>query len=179
MGISFFKYPSPLGVLNIYFNKQSISRIEFNEEEKNRSIQSNQMKISDDNYPVYCRIYKEFNDYFTGNRMEFDLSVMMEGSNFQKKVWEEIRRIPYGETRSYGFIARNIENRNAARAVGIACHKNPVPIIIPCHRVIGSDGCLTGYAGGLSLKKWLLAHERKYYILKREMFYNGQRVTST
>src|SRR5690554_563109 len=169
MEISFFKYPSPLGVLNIYFYKQGISRIEFNKGEKNRINQGDQMKITDDNYPVYCRIYKEFNDYFTGNRMEFNLSVMLEGSNFQKRVWKEIMQIPYGETRSYGFIARNIENPDAARAVGMACNRNPIPIIIPCHRVIGADGCLTGYAGGLSIKKWLLFHERKYYNLQREM----------
>ena len=98
--------------------------------------------------------------YFAGERRNFDLPLRPEGTDFQKAVWQALRTIPYGETRSYGQIAAGIGRPRACRAVGMANHRNPISILIPCHRVVGSDGCLTGYGGGLERKAALLALER-------------------
>ena len=99
--------------------------------------------------------------YFAGELELFDLSLSPKGTAFQQKVWSELRNIPYGETISYGELARRIGNSNASRAVGLANGSNPIPIVIPCHRVIGSNGKLTGYGGGLSIKEKLLALEKR------------------
>ena len=99
--------------------------------------------------------------YFAGELENFDLPLGPEGTPFQQKVWNELCRIPYGETISYGELAKRIGNPNASRAVGLANGSNPIPIVIPCHRVIGSNGKLTGYGGGLPIKEKLLAVEKK------------------
>jgi methylated-DNA-[protein]-cysteine S-methyltransferase len=99
------------------------------------------------------------NEYFEGKRQNFDLLLNPEGTEFQKKVWSLLSEIPYGKTISYLELSRRFGDEKAIRAVAAANGKNPVWIIIPCHRVIGSDGSLTGYAGGLHRKKWLLNHE--------------------
>ncbi len=98
--------------------------------------------------------------YFAGGLREFDLALAAEGSPFQQRVWQALCDIPYGETASYGEIARRVGEPHAARAVGLANGHNPIAIVVPCHRVIGADGSLTGYGGGLPRKRWLLAHER-------------------
>jgi methylated-DNA-[protein]-cysteine S-methyltransferase len=98
-------------------------------------------------------------EYFTGERTEFDLPLHMIGSAFQRRVWAALRDIPCGETTSYGALAASIDAPGAARAVGLANGQNPVSIVVPCHRVIGANGSLTGYGGGLPAKQWLLAHE--------------------
>ena len=99
--------------------------------------------------------------YFDGTLTAFDLPIDMRGTPFQLQVWEALRSIPFGETVSYAEIARRIGNATAVRAVGAANGRNPVSIIVPCHRVIGADGSLTGYGGGIERKKWLLAHEER------------------
>lgn len=99
--------------------------------------------------------------YFTGELENFDLPLAPEGTLFQQKVWKELCQIPYGETITYGDLAKRIGNPNASRAVGLANGSNPIPIVIPCHRVIGSKGKLTGYGGGLPIKQKLLALERR------------------
>ncbi len=98
-------------------------------------------------------------EYFAGERREFDLPLRMHGTDFQKRVWRELTKIPFGETWSYGQLARRLDNPSACRAVGLANGRNPIAIIVPCHRVIGADGSLTGFGGGLPRKQWLLAHE--------------------
>lgn len=103
---------------------------------------------------------KELDEYFAGKRRIFTLPVQPSGTEFQKKVWRALCDIPYGETRSYGQIARAVGNPKACRAVGMANHRNPISIVIPCHRVIGADGSLTGYGGGLRIKETLLELER-------------------
>jgi methylated-DNA-[protein]-cysteine S-methyltransferase len=103
---------------------------------------------------------KQLREYFAGRRTEFDLSVAPEGTAFQRSVWRQLQEIPYGETISYGELARRVGNPNASRAVGAANGKNPIPIVIPCHRVIGSNGKLTGFGGGLPIKEALLTLER-------------------
>lgn len=100
--------------------------------------------------------------YFEGRLKTFDLPLDMSGTPFQMKTWEALKTIPYGETRSYGDIARQIGQPKACRAVGMANHNNPVAIVVPCHRVIGSDGSLTGYGGGLPIKRQLLDLEKRY-----------------
>jgi methylated-DNA-[protein]-cysteine S-methyltransferase len=105
---------------------------------------------------------KQLNEYFAGTRKQFCLPLAPEGSAFQQQVWGALQQLQYGETKSYGDIAKTLNLPNAARAVGAANARNPISIFIPCHRVIGANGNLTGYAGGLQAKKWLLAHERTY-----------------
>lgn len=101
----------------------------------------------------------QLREYFAGARRTFDLPLAPHGTAFQRRVWAALRTIPYGETRTYGELAAAIGNPSACRAVGMANHRNPIPIIIPCHRVIGANGTLTGYAGGLEIKRRLLALE--------------------
>ena len=110
--------------------------------------------------PVLARAAAQLDAYFEGSLKTFDLPLRLFGTPFQMAVWNALKTIPYGETRSYGDIARAIGHPKAYRAVGMANHRNPVAIVIPCHRVIGSDGALTGYGGGLPLKAWLLSQER-------------------
>lgn len=99
--------------------------------------------------------------YFRGELEQFDLALAPQGTIFQQKVWSELSKIPYGETISYGELARRISSPNASRAVGLANGRNPIPIVVPCHRVIGSNGKLTGYGGGLPIKEKLLALEKR------------------
>jgi methylated-DNA-[protein]-cysteine S-methyltransferase len=107
----------------------------------------------------FARACEQLEQYFAGERSEFDLELDMRGTDFQRSVWDALLTIPYGETRSYGEIASQLGRPDRARAVGTANGSNPVSIIVPCHRVIGADGSLTGYAGGLHRKRWLLEHE--------------------
>jgi AraC family transcriptional regulator of adaptative response/methylated-DNA-[protein]-cysteine methyltransferase len=105
---------------------------------------------------------KQLKEYFRGKRKEFSLSLITPGTDFQQTVWNHLKKIPYGSTISYLEQAEQLENKKAARAVASANGANRVAIIIPCHRVIGSDGTLIGYGGGLERKKWLIDHEKKY-----------------
>ena len=110
--------------------------------------------------PILAQTQAELAEYFAGQRREFDLPLRLRGTAFQMQVWQALQVIPYGEVRTYGEIARAIGKPKACRAVGMANHHNPISIIVPCHRVIGSDGSLTGYAGGIERKQYLLALER-------------------
>ena len=110
--------------------------------------------------PLLARVLAEFQAYFAGKRDPFDFPIAFRGTPFQVAVWRELLKIPYGETRSYGYVARAIGKPGASRAVGMACHANPIAIAVPCHRVVGADGNLTGYGGGLDRKQALLALER-------------------
>lgn len=112
--------------------------------------------------PVMIAAKKQLAEYFNGTRQEFDLPLAPEGTPFQRKVWSALCTIPYGETKSYKEIAVQVENPKGSRAIGMANNKNPIMIVVPCHRVIGANGSLTGYAGGLDVKQWLLAHEQKF-----------------
>lgn len=106
--------------------------------------------------------FKQLDEYFKGSRKVFNLKIKFKGTEFQKRVWDELYKIPYGETRCYQDIAILIGNYKASRAVGMANNKNPIPIIVPCHRVLGKNGSLVGYATGLEMKQMLLDLERKY-----------------
>ncbi|HEX5608212.1 MAG TPA: methylated-DNA--[protein]-cysteine S-methyltransferase [Candidatus Binatia bacterium] len=119
-------------------------------------------------HPILIETERQLNEYFTGARAEFDLPIDPHGSAFQKKVWRALRKIPFGETRSYLDLAKALGSAAASRAVGLANRKNPLSIIVPCHRVIGSDGSLTGFAGGLETKAALLALEAKAAAATRD-----------
>ncbi len=108
---------------------------------------------------VIAEVHKQVLEYCAGKRKKFDLQLAAQGSEFQRAVWKALTKIPYGETTSYGALAKKLGQPGAARAVGLANGQNPIWLIVPCHRVIGADGSLTGYAGGLPLKKALLEHE--------------------
>lgn len=109
--------------------------------------------------PLLQECVRQLTAYFDGSLTVFDLPLHLVGTPFRQKVWKALRTIPYGETRSYGELAAMVGNGKASRAVGGANHHNPVSIVVPCHRVIGADGSLTGYGGGLDMKRWLLEHE--------------------
>lgn len=144
-------YKSEIGLIEIKGTRDGISSLNFVEKE------------SMDNFeipPCLKECVKQLDEYFKGKRKEFSVNLLLQGSNFQKKVWRELIKIPFGETVSYMGIALSIGNKKAVRAVGNAAKRNKIAIIIPCHRVIGSDGSLSGYAGRIWRKKWLLKHER-------------------
>ena len=102
---------------------------------------------------------RQLQEYFTGKRQMFDLPLKLHGTEFQMRVWTQLTKIPFGETWSYGQLAKTLDNPNASRAVGLANGRNPIAVIVPCHRVIGADGSLTGFGGGIPRKQWLLRHE--------------------
>lgn len=110
---------------------------------------------------AFADTIKQLEQYFAGDRDTFELPLEPSGTEFQRAVWNALEQIPYGETRSYGEIAAQVGRPKAARAVGMANNRNPIAVIVPCHRVIGSGGALVGYAGGLERKIWLLDHERE------------------
>ena len=139
--------PSPIGPLRVTVaDDGALTRIHFGAGD-----------IADD--PRFDRVSAQLDEYFSGERTAFDLPVRPRGGAFEQLVWAELLRIPYGETISYGEIAQRIGHPGKARAVGAANGRNPIAIVCPCHRVIGSDGALTGYAGGLETKRALLALE--------------------
>jgi methylated-DNA-[protein]-cysteine S-methyltransferase len=112
-------------------------------------------------HPVIAAAVRQLSEYFAGSRQQFEVPLEPVGSAFQRAAWNALRAIPYGETVTYGEQARRLGDPGKARAVGAANGANPLPIIVPCHRVIGSDGSLTGFGGGLETKAWLLHHERQ------------------
>ncbi|MCP1469816.1 methylated-DNA-[protein]-cysteine S-methyltransferase [Sphingobium sp. OAS761] len=114
----------------------------------------------DHDHPVLRNTAHQLARYFAGTLRQFDLPLDPRGTAFQRSVWQALRDIPFGETRSYGQIARQIGRPTASRAVGAANGRNPLSIVAPCHRVVGADGALTGFAGGLAAKQWLIEHER-------------------
>lgn len=118
------------------------------------------ISVSDSNNPLLLKTQKELEEYFSGRRQSFDISLNPSGTPFQQRVWLALQQIPYGRTKSYKDIAEEIKNAKAYRAVGMANNKNPIIILIPCHRVIGCNGKLVGFAGGLNLKQKLLDLEQ-------------------
>jgi methylated-DNA-[protein]-cysteine S-methyltransferase len=114
---------------------------------------------------AFTDLRSELGEYFAGTRQSFDVPLHARGTEFQRRVWQALREIPYGETASYGETAAAIGAPTASRAVGLANGQNPISIVVPCHRVVGANGSLTGYGGGLEAKQWLLAHERGQAVL--------------
>ena len=143
---------TPIGYIDLTSDQQYLLSVSFSET----------LGISSDFQPnILKKSVFQINEYFEGKRKEFNLSLQPAGTDFQNKVWEEVKKVSFGATASYLNIAIKTGSKNNTRAVGLANGKNPIPIIIPCHRIIGTNGKLTGYAGGLHRKKWLLQHELK------------------
>ena len=145
-----WKYALPFGSLTFVEENGQLCAISFGEGPADAMEQET---------PVIREAGRQFAEYADGKRKTFDLPLAPLGTEFQKKVWAALVAIPYGETRSYKQIAQQVGNPAACRAVGMANNKNPLPIVVPCHRVVGTNGSLTGYAGGLEMKEWLLALE--------------------
>jgi methylated-DNA-[protein]-cysteine S-methyltransferase len=149
---------SPVGRLKLVAKGDRLSAILWENDKPDR-VRLGPM-TEDAKHPTLLETERQLAEYFAGNRDRFDLPLEFSGTEFQKKVWQALLEIPYGETRSYSGIASQIGHANAVRAVGAANGKNPISIIAPCHRVIGASGSLTGFAGGLDNKAHLLALER-------------------
>lgn len=159
-------YHSPLGIIEIMGNKKGILVVDFLDEKPFGGLlfpDCQKKATPEATYGCLVECYQQLKEYFQGQRQYFTVPIIMVGTSFQKRVWESLRQIHYGETASYKEVAISIGNTNASRGVGSACRLNKLAIIIPCHRVIGSNGQLTGYAGGLSRKQYLLKLEQKYY----------------
>ena len=142
-------FDSPLGNIKITSANSSVTAIEFTTDQETTEIPN----------PILALAKKELQEYFAHEREQFTFPVQMEGTEFQQKVWSEMQKIPFGRTLSYLQMAVNLGDVKNIRAAASANGKNPIAIVVPCHRVIGSNGDLVGYAGGLDKKKWLLQHE--------------------
>lgn len=148
---------TPVGMLTLVARDIGLAAILWEDDKPDRVRLASGDRSDDDR--LLCQVEQQLQEYFAGQRETFDVPLDFVGTDFQKSVWQALLTIPYGETRSYGDIARQIGNDKAVRAVGAANGKNPISIIAPCHRVIGSTGKLTGFAGGLETKRILLALE--------------------
>lgn len=146
-------YKTPIGVAKIEGSKKGISAV---------TVLDKEIVTSSLIPDCLKNCVQQLDEYFKGTRKEFSLKLNPQGTDFQKKVWSELAEVPFGKTRTYLEQTKIIGNPKAIRAVASANGKNPIWIILPCHRIIGSDGSLTGYAGGLWRKKWLLEHESEY-----------------
>lgn len=149
--IHYAVYHSPFGPIEIGYEEQAIVSIRRTGEKIKSHTPS----------PLSDLANAQLQEYFVGKRRTFDLPIEPKGTSFQMDVWNALKEIPYGEVRSYGQIAATIGNYRASRAVGMACNRNPLWIVIPCHRVVGSNHTLTGYAGGLDMKRALLELEQQ------------------
>ena len=149
--INYFCYDTEIGIIKISEKEGKIIGLVFSDSKKENEIEKETDYIR--------KTYLQLIEYLSGKRKNFDVEIDMIGTEFQKKVWKELLNIPYGETRSYKDIATAIGNKKACRAVGNANNKNPIAIIVTCHRVVGSNGGMTGYAGGIDIKEKLLKIE--------------------
>ncbi|TAL87963.1 MAG: methylated-DNA--[protein]-cysteine S-methyltransferase [Rhodanobacter sp.] len=147
---------SPVGTLRLVADRAGLREIWFERERHPKHAQANWIRA--EALLRFARV--QLDEYFAGKRQHFELPLHPIGTPFQLEVWEELRRIPYGATISYGELARRIGKAQAMRAVGAANGRNPLPIVVPCHRVIGADGSLTGFGGGLPTKRYLLGLEQ-------------------
>jgi len=144
-----YTYDSPVGKLLIIYDDDHVTGLYFDKEQTAEHVHN----------AVIDQCVRELDEYFNRQRTDFDVPVKARGTAFQADVWAALCRIPYGNVVSYGHIAQEIGNPKASRAVGMANNKNPISIIVPCHRVVGANGKMVGYGGGLWRKEWLLAHE--------------------
>lgn len=153
-------YYSPLGIIKIKISGSCINELIYINDES-ESL-SEIIKLSAEDKKVLKKCITQFDEYFSGKRKIFDLPLKQEGTEFQQKVWKELIKIPFGKTISYLQLAQQLGDAKSIRAAASANGRNKLNIIVPCHRVIGSDGSLIGYGGGLPRKKWLLDHENKF-----------------
>jgi methylated-DNA-[protein]-cysteine S-methyltransferase len=157
MAYVFKKAASPVGELTLVASERGLVAILWENDDPGRVRLAALAEQGD--HPVLIEAQAQLADYFAGRRRSFDLPLDFQGTDFQKQVWAALLAIPFGETRSYGDLARAVGKPTAFRAVGAANGRNPISIVAPCHRVIGANGALTGFAGGLEAKRYLLRHE--------------------
>jgi len=158
-----FFYDTPVGKIGIAERNQKITQLFFANDNTYESISGpEESELRVEETALLQKAKMQLHEYFNGHRKAFDLPLAPEGTPFQLKVWNALLDIPYGETRSYKQIAAAAGNEKACRAVGMANNRNPISIIIPCHRVIGSTGKLVGYGGGLAIKEYLLELEQRF-----------------
>ena len=151
----FDEFTTPIGLLRIAVDATGLRCVMF---ENNKYDSPNRNEWRQDKV-VTREAREQLLQYFSGERREFDLKMNLAGTEFQQRTWQTLASIPYGQTWSYADLANRVGSPKAVRAVGAANGRNPLPIVLPCHRVIGSNGTLTGFGGGLPVKKWLLEHE--------------------
>jgi methylated-DNA-[protein]-cysteine S-methyltransferase len=149
-------YHSQIGWIKITGSEEGIFSLEFIDDEEDL--------VQNQPHPSLQECIRQLDEYFRGQRQTFSLKLFPEGTDFQKRVWNELLKVPFGKTAAYSDIAASLGDKNAVRAVGSANGKNPISIIVPCHRIIGRDGNLIGYGGGLWRKEWLLKHEGSIII---------------
>lgn len=147
----FYNFDTKLGLLKIEVENNKVTKIEINNPNSDKTL-----KLTE----FIQGVYNEIEEFLNGDRKNFTFEINPKGTEFQKLVWNSLLNIPYGETKSYKDIAIEIGNPKACRAIGLANNKNPIPFVIPCHRVIGSNGKLTGYAYGLNMKEFLINLEK-------------------
>jgi methylated-DNA-[protein]-cysteine S-methyltransferase len=158
MNLAYKMMESPIGELKLVASDKGLVAILW-ENDNPRRVRLSEA-VRDERHPVLVETERQLSEYFAGRRKAFSLALDVRGTDFQKGVWEALLAIPFGETRSYGQLAKQLGNPRATRAVGAANGRNPVSIVVPCHRVIGSSGKLTGFAGGLDAKAHLLELEQ-------------------
>lgn len=158
MKLAFMEMASPVGILKLVANDTALVAVLW-ENENPKRVRLAEL-IEQTHHPILLETQKQLSEYFAGKRQQFDLPLDFEGTEFQQKVWQALLTIPFGETRSYRDIAEQVGNVKAVRAVGAANGKNPISIIAPCHRVVGANGKLVGFAGGLDNKEILLKLEK-------------------
>jgi methylated-DNA-[protein]-cysteine S-methyltransferase len=158
MSLAYKIMVSPIGKLKLVASDKALVAILW-EKDGPRWVRLSEM-VADDRHPVLVETERQLNEYFSGKRKTFSIALDMRGTHFQKNVWESLLAIPFGETRSYAQLAKHLGNPRATRAVGAANGRNPISIIVPCHRVVGSSGKLTGFAGGLEAKAKLISLEK-------------------
>ena len=159
MTLFYKEMKSPVGKLKLVASSNALIAVLWQEERPNR-VKLGTMNL-DPQHPILIEAERQISEYFVGERIDFDLPLQLDGTEFQRKVWRALREIPFGETKSYQDLARAVGSPKASRAVGAANGKNPFSIVVPCHRVVGADGALTGFAGGLETKAALLALEAR------------------
>ena len=159
MTLFYKEIKSPVGRIKLVASAKALVAVLWKTERPNR-VRLDPAKL-DHRHPILVETERQLCEYFAGKRTQFELPLELRGSEFQKKVWLALNEIPFGKTRSYLDLAKRIGSPNASRAVGAANSKNPLSIVVPCHRVIGTDGTLTGYAGGLETKAALLDFEER------------------
>jgi methylated-DNA-[protein]-cysteine S-methyltransferase len=152
---------SPIGTITLVADDEALIEVHLPDEVR-PVVNGGQPPGDGADNAVLRRAAAQLREYFAGERQDFDVPLAPQGTMFQLAAWEALRTIPYGETVSYGEQARRLGDRNLARAVGGANGRNPLPIIVPCHRVVGANGHLTGFGGGIACKAWLLDHERQH-----------------
>lgn len=159
MPTTFTRLPTPLGELVLAASDIALTGVYFPTSRHGSPPTDGAEWLEHDRHEVLVRAREQLTEYFVGTRTSFDLPLEAAGSAFERRVWDALRAIPYGTTTSYSQLARRLGDIRATRAVGAANAKNPIPIIVPCHRVVGAHGELTGFGGGIDRKRWLLEHE--------------------